>query len=340
MIRDAIARLVQGEDLAADDAYRAVTDIMGGEATPAQIGAFLALLRAKGETPAEISGSARALRDHAVALAVAGDDLVDTCGTGGDGSGSVNVSTGAAIVAAAAGVRVAKHGNRSASSRCGSADVLEALGVALNLSPAAAVACLDQVGLAFLFAPAFHPAMRHAAGPRRELGVRTVFNVIGPLSNPAGARRQVVGVYEAALVPVVATALRDLGTLRAMVVHGSGGLDELSLAGPSLVAEVADGEVRQYQVSPEDCGLGRADVAAVRGGDPATNARLLTEALTGRPGPVRDIVVFNAGAALLVGGRATDLAGGVGLAAAAVDSGAARAKLDDLVAWSREARPA
>lgn len=337
MIREAIAKLVARGDLEENEAEQVMNEIMTGQATAAQIGAFLTALRLKGETAAEITGFARAMRRHAVQVRTRHPLVVDTCGTGGDGRGTFNISTAAALVVAGAGVPVAKHGNRSVSSRCGSADVLEALGVSLELSPPALEECLDRVGIAFLFAPVLHVAMKHAAGPRRELGIRTVFNILGPLTNPAGAQAQVVGVYDPGLVPLVARVLVRLGTRRAFVVHGAGGTDEVSLAGPAAVAEIKGDEISEYLLDPADFGLARAPVEALAGGTPSENAALVREVLRGAPGPRRDAVLINAALGLVAAGRAADLREGLYLAAASIDSGAALAKLEELVSFTNRA---
>lgn len=329
-----IARLVEGLDLAEKEAEEAMATIMEGQATPAQIGAFLAALRLKGETVAEVTGFARAMRARATRLETRHSVFIDTCGTGGDGAGTFNISTAAALVVAACGLPVAKHGNRSVSSHCGSADVLEALGVAVDLTPERAARCLDEVGLAFLFAPTYHRAMRHAAGPRREIGIRTVFNLLGPLCNPAAAPVQVVGVYDGQLVETVARVLGRLGSRRAFVVHGSDGLDEVTVTGPTLVAELADGAVRTYTFDPKEVGIPYARLADLQGGDAATNAAIIRAVLEGEAGPRRDIVLLNAAFALVAGGLAADVAEGLALAAAAIDTGKARAKLAELVAFS------
>ncbi len=341
-----LARVVERRHLSAAEAQEAMSVIMEGRATQAQIGAFLTALRMKGETPEEITGCARAMRAHATLVPHHRELVVDTCGTGGDATGTFNISTAAAFVVAGAGVPVAKHGNRSVSSRAGSADVLEALGLNLDLTAAEMGECLDRVGIAFLFAPRLHLSMKHAAGPRREMGIRTIFNILGPLTNPAGAQAQVVGVYAPELTEVVARALHQLGTRRAMVVHGAGGVDEISLAGPTAVSEAGPGGVHSYTIFPEDLGLPRAPLGALAGGDPAANAELVLAVLGGRErGPRRDVVLANAAAALVVAGAAPNLRAGVNLAEEAVDSGRALAKLEELRAVSgelaarREARP-
>ena len=327
----ALHEVLDGNDLGRDQARAAMEAIMGGEATPAQIAGYLVALRAKGETVEEIAGSAEAMRAAAIRVEAGGDGLVDTAGTGGDGAGTINVSTAAAIVAAGAGVPVAKHGNRGVSSRCGSADVLEALGVTLVESPARQAEILAEVGLAFLFAPFQHPAMKHAVGPRKELGVRTIFNVLGPLTNPAGARRQLVGVYDAALVETLARVLGELGAERALVVHGAGGLDELSTLGPTAVAEWDGTTVRTYEIDPADFDLPAARIEDLAGGEPEDNAAAIRAILDGQPGSGADIVLLNAAAAIYVGGAAADLGEGFLYAREAVASGAARDRLEALV---------
>lgn len=338
-LRDVIAAMVEGRDPGAENITRAFDEIMRGEATPAQIGGLLVGLRMKGVTPEEIAGAARAMRARAVPFQCPDPERsVDTCGTGGDGSGSVNVSTLAAIVAAAAGVPVAKHGNRALSSRSGSADVLEHLGVVIDAPAAVAERCLREVNIAFLFAPAFHGATRHAAGPRKELGVRTIFNLLGPLTNPAGVRNQVVGVFDGAWCVPVARALGHLGARRAFVVHGHGGLDEIAVRGPTRVAEwdEAAGAVIEREVSPADFGLPEADPAGLAGGDVAHNAAVLRRVLDGEPGAVRHAALMEAAVALVVSGLAGDLREGAERAAAAVDSGAAQGTLARWIALSRE----
>src|SRR5256886_9788989 len=310
--------------------------IMRGESTPAQIGGFLIALRVKGETADEIAGCAEAMRDHVLAVRPQREDLVDTAGTGGDGARTINISTAAALVAAAAGAAVAKHGNRAVSSASGSADVLEALGFALEQEPARIARSIDDLGFGFLFAPTHHPAMRHAAPVRRELATRTVFNVLGPLTNPAGARAQVVGVYSPALVRTIAEVLARLGSRRAFVVHGAGGIDELSPVGPNLVAEVVDGTVHEHQLDPEsELGVPRCRVDELRGGTPEENARAIREVFAGADGGRRNAILLNAAGAIAAAGHAEDLRDGLELARQAVDSGAATARLAQLAAFSR-----
>jgi anthranilate phosphoribosyltransferase len=335
MIREAIDAIVSHHrDLTEDEAAGAMADIMNGEASPAQIGAFITALRMKGETVDEIAGMARVMREKALRVQVDGP-VIDTCGTGGDASGSFNVSTAAAFVAAGAGVRVAKHGNRAMSSQSGSADVLEALGAKIDLTPEQVGACIEQAGIGFMFAQAFHPSMRHAAGPRREIGVRTVFNILGPLTNPAGAEAQVLGVPSAELAEKLARALGRLGVRRALVVHGEDGLDELSISGPSLVHDLCEGQVTTYHIRPEDVGLGCSPRAAVRGGTAAENAEAMRLLLKGADVPVRDFVLLNAAAALVVGGVSPGLAEGVQRAAAVLDSGDAFRAMERFVEVSR-----
>jgi len=332
---DAIARLADGGHLTEDEAHGLFVAVLRNELTPAQVGAIALGLRQKGEHVSELVGAARALRAHAVTLPAIPRNSVDTCGTGGDGADTLNVSTAAGLVAAGAGVPVAKHGNRAASGRVGAADVLEALGVELALPPDAVAACLRQVGFAFLFAQRFHPALRHVAGVRRELGIRTIFNLLGPLVNPAGVRRQVIGVAERRWVEPLAGVLRALGTDHAWVVHGGVGLDELALEGESLVAEVVGDALRLFTVDAARAGLTPAPTAALRVTTVAEAAAALRAVLEGAPGPARDVVLLNAGAALVVGGAAADLRDGVATAACAIDTGAARRVLDDLVTFTR-----
>ncbi|MDQ7801761.1 MAG: anthranilate phosphoribosyltransferase [Armatimonadota bacterium] len=329
MIREAIARIVDGASLTAEEAAAVMGEIMDGQATPAQIGALITALRMKGETPEEIAGFAVAMRQRAHRIEPQVPTFVDVVGTGGDRSGTFNISTVAAFVVAGAGVPVAKHNNRAVSSRCGSADLLEALGVPADVEPERARRAIEEVGIGFLFAPRFHPAMRHAAGPRREVGIRTVFNVLGPLTNPAGARHQVVGVYHASLVEPVARVLQQLGTRHAFVVHGDG-MDELAPSGPSYVAEVREGQVRTFELQPEDAGLPRHPAQAVRGGEASQNARLALSVLRGERGAHRDVVLLNAAAALVAAGTCSDLRQGAERAAESIDRGAALGKLEQL----------
>jgi anthranilate phosphoribosyltransferase len=333
-VQEALARLLDGRDLSRAQAREVMGEIMRGEATPAQIGGFLVALRLKGETAAEIAGCAEAMREHVLAVRPRREDLVDTAGTGGDGAGTFNISTAAALVAAAAGAAVAKHGNRAVSSSSGSADVLEALGFELELPPERIERSIDELGFGFLFAPSHHPAMRHAASVRKELAARTVFNVLGPLTNPAGARAQVVGVYSPELVPTIATVLARLGARRAFVVHGAGGIDELSPAGPNLVCEVSGGRVRRREIDPRDFGVPRCKPGDLAGGSPAENAETVRQIFAGATGPKREAVLLNAAGAVAAAGHARDLADGYGVAAEAIDSGAAAERLEDLIAFS------
>ncbi len=344
MIVPALEKIVAGEDLSRQEAEAAMEEILSGRATDAQIGGLLAALRIKGETVEELVGFATAMRRHVTPVfpgragpPEAGELLVDTCGTGGDSAGTFNVSTAAAFVAAGAGARVAKHGNRSISSRVGSADVLEALGVRLDVPPQRMGEAIERIGIGFLFAPALHTAMRHAMRARTDLKMRTVFNLLGPLTNPARAAAQVLGVFDANLIELVAHALAELGTSRAFVVHGADGLDEISISGETRVGEVRDATVRSYTVVPEDFGLRRAPVEELTGGDAAANARSIRRILKGEHGPRREVVLANASAALVAAGRAEDFLDGVRLAAHAIDSGAARAKLEALIAFTGEA---
>ncbi|PWH18648.1 MAG: bifunctional glutamine amidotransferase/anthranilate phosphoribosyltransferase [Ardenticatenia bacterium] len=336
-IRDAVAKVLEGGSLSEEEAQAAMSQIMHGQATPAQIGAFLTALRMKGETVAEIAGCARAMRQSAVQVRPRRQDtLVDTCGTGGDGLGTFNISTATAFVVAGAGQPVAKHGNRSISSRCGSADVMEALGIQLDLTAEQIAACIDEVGIGFLFAPLLHPAMKHAIGPRRELGVRTIFNILGPLTNPAGAAVQVLGVYDARLTETLAHVLIALGCRAAFVVHGAGGMDELTTCGPNRISAVRNGHVETHILDPAELGLAHAEPDTLRGGDAQENAALIRDILSGKlHGPPRDVVLLNAAAALVAAGRAVDFAEGIQLARHSIDSGAAQRVLAQLVEFTR-----
>jgi len=330
-----LEKLQRQEDLTEAEAAAAMGRIMDGEVAAAQVAGLLVALRQKGERPAEVVGFARAMRARAVPLAKPRPDAFDTCGTGGDGAGTFNISTAAALVVAASGVPVAKHGNRSASSRCGSADVFEALGVNIAAAPVVVEACLAETGIAFLFAPTFHPSMRHAGPVRRELGVRTAFNLLGPLTNPAGARRQIVGVPRPDLTELLARALGLLGSERAWVVHGADGLDELSTTGYTKVSEVRGRAVRTFYVHPAEVGLAKASPGDLTGGDAAENAAIVRDVLAGTLGPRRDVVLLNAGAALLIAGVVRTLSDGITRAATAIDSGDARRTLDRLTAVSQ-----
>ncbi len=339
MIRDAIRKVVDREDLTEAEAVATMTEIMDGDATPSQIASFITALRMKGETIEEVTGFARVMREKSIKIPtkVRPTAMIDTCGTGGDRLGTFNISTTAAFVVVGAGVAVAKHGNRAMSSKCGSADVLEALGVAITLGPEQVGRCIDEVGIGFMFAPAHHPSMKHAIGPRKEIGVRTVFNILGPLTNPAGAKRQLIGVYEEHLTDLIAGALKSLGSEHAIVAHGLDGVDELSTVGPTKVVELAKGELSTYQLNPEDVGLKTADVQDLKQGeDPAESAQIAESVLTGKPGACREIVLLNAGAALKVAGVAASLQDGIALAESSIDSGKARKALNDLRKLSQE----
>ncbi len=328
-IREAIAKVAGGVPLEMDEASAAMEEIVRGAASAAQIAALAVALRMKGETAAEVAGLARVMRQEAVRVQVTGD-VVDTCGTGGDGLSTFNISTVAAFVASGAGVRVAKHGNRAFTSRCGSADVLEVLGVAIELLPEEVATCVEQVGIGFMFAPVFHPAMKHAAAPRREIGVRTVFNVLGPLTNPAGASAQLLGVASPELVPLMGEVLKLLGCRRAMVVHGEEGIDEMSISRSTQVYEIREGFSRCYRVEPRDVGLDPAPLGALAGGSAAENAAIARSILGGERGAPRDVVLLNSAAALYVAGKADSLQDGVEMSAASIDSGAAADKLERL----------
>lgn len=344
MIVEALSKVVEGHDLTRGEASRVMEALMCGEATDAEIGAFLTAMRMKGETVEELYGFAAVMREKSAvvptqyaALSRPGHRmLVDTCGTGGDAQGTFNISTAAAFVVAGAGVPVAKHGNRSASGLCGSADVIEALGVPLDLSPERVGRCIDEVGIAFLFAPLLHPAMKHVAMARRQIRIRTLFNLLGPLTNPARAFAQVIGVYDAALTEVLAGVLNQLGCHRALVVHGMDGLDEISTIGKTKISEVRGGKVRTYFVQPEDFGVPRAALTDLKGGDANANAEIIRQVLQGVQGPHRDIVVLNAGAAIVAGEGAQDIRGGIAAAERSIESGTAWEKLQKVVAFCKQ----
>ena len=335
MIQEALVRLLEGRDLTFDEARATMTEIMAGEATSSQIAGFLVALRIKGETADEIAGCAEAMREHVLRVHPTRTDIVDVVGTGGDGANTYNISTAAALVTAAAGAAVAKHGNRSASSQTGAADVLEALGFRLELPPERIERSIDELGFGFLFAQSHHPAMRYAAPVRRELATRTVFNVLGPLTNPAGARALVLGVYSPELARTLADALVQLDVRRAYVVHGAGGIDELSPCGPNLVCEVHGGRIREYDLDPLELGIERCDPDELRGGDPATNAAALRDVLAGADGGHRSAVILNAAGGIAATTEADDIREGLVLAREAIDSGAAATRLDELVEFSR-----
>ena len=333
-IRQAIRRVIEGENLAAEEAKAVMDEVMSGGATPAQISAYLVALRLKGETAEEIAGSARSMREHAKRLAVDDDVVLDTCGTGGDVVGTLNISTATALVAAAAGVTVAKHGNRSVSSRSGSADVLMTLGMRLDPPLEVLERSIREAHFAFLFAPSFHGAMRYAIGPRREIGVRTIFNILGPLCNPAQANCQLLGVYSPTMQPVIAQALAELGSRRALVVHSEDGLDELSTCGPTRAVELRDGQLTTYSIDAQEFGLPRARLEDVQVSSPEESAEVMRSVFAGEEGPARDIVLLNAGAALLVADRASDLQAGIELARETIDSGRATETLAKVVELS------
>jgi anthranilate phosphoribosyltransferase len=337
-LTDALARLVRREDLSPELARECLKTILSGEATDAQIAGFAVGLRAKGETPAELAALVSTMLEFAERVEVADPShLIDTCGTGGDRAGTVNVSTMAALVAAGAGARVAKHGNRAASSQCGSADVLEELGIVIDLSPAGVARCIDDVGIGFCFAQKFHPALRYAAAVRKELGVPTTFNYLGPLANPAGVPRQSVGVSDPAMAERIIGALAALGKTRAFLYFGHDGLDELTTTTTSTVYELVDGEIRSFELDPMALGFARAEAAALAGGDAATNAAIVRRVLGGERGPIRDIVVLNSAAALVVADLAPDMTAGVELAGTVIDDGRADAVLDAFIATSQAA---
>jgi anthranilate phosphoribosyltransferase len=341
MMKEAIAKVVAGTDLSEAEMVGVMEVIMGGEATQAQIGAFITALRIKGETVDEITGAARVMRAKATKVHGVGEGgiLVDTCGTGGDSSGTFNVSTTTAFVVAAAGVPVAKHGNRSVSSHCGSADVLEALGVDLTLSAEEIGQCIREVGIGFMFAPALHGAMKHAIGPRREIGIRTIFNILGPLTNPAGANVQVMGVYTPSLTETLAQVLGRLGAKRALVVCGEGNLDEITITGATRVSDWDNGALTTYSIHPSELGMATATLAEIKGGTTAPEAAVqLRSVLSGKGGPCLDMVLLNAGAALMAAGRSGDLASGVALAREVVASGGALKKVEALIAFSKSVK--
>jgi anthranilate phosphoribosyltransferase len=347
MFKEMIRALVAGNDLSEASMIEAMSMIMGGEATHAQMAAFLTALRLKGETVEEITGAARVMRERATRIEVPRsattvdidrdeinveyETILDIVGTGGDCTNSFNISTTTAFVLAGGGVKVAKHGNRSVSSMCGSADVLEALGLNLDLPKEAVERCIQEIGIGFLYAPLFHSAMKHVAPVRREIGIRTIFNILGPLSNPAGAQYEVLGVYQRELTGTMARVLGNLGSKRAMVVHGSDGLDEITVTGPTFVAELSGGQVKEYEITPEQFGMKRAAMEDLRGGDAKANAKIVRDVLSGQKGPKRDVVLLNAAAALYLVGKAADMAEGVNIAGRIIDSGEALKKLELLV---------
>ncbi len=331
-MHEALKKLVHSKSLSLEEMQDVMDQIMSGNATGAQIGAFLAALYIKGETVDEITGAAMVMRSKVAKIPIKNSDVVDTCGTGGDGMKTFNISTASAIVAAGAGVRIAKHGNRSVSSSCGSADVLKALGVDIDLTPERVGECLDKIGIGFLFAPTFHGAMKHAIGPRKELGIRTIFNILGPLTNPAGAGRQVTGVFSSDLVEVIANVLKKLGSDHVMVVHGDG-LDEITPCGVTMVAELKNGSVNTYKINPSDFGIPVSRIDDLIGGDAMVNAEIIRSILKGKKGPAHDAVLLNAGAAIYVSGNVKSLKDGIEKAGVSIDSGAAEKKLEQLVSF-------
>ncbi|MBI4489800.1 MAG: anthranilate phosphoribosyltransferase [Deltaproteobacteria bacterium] len=336
-IREAIGRLVSRVDLSEEETISVMNQIMTGEATPLQVASFLTALRMKGETMEEITGAARVMREKVHRVRVKVDLVLDIVGTGGDQKGTFNISTASAFVAAGAGVTVAKHGNRSVSSQCGSADVLSALGVKIDASKEKVEECLEKIGIGFLFAPLLHEAMKYAVQPRREIGIRTIFNLLGPLTNPAGATHQLTGIYDGELTGLIAQALKNLGTVRTMIVHGLEGLDEISLCGPTRVSELKEGQIRTYTLTPEELGLKRCRLEELHGGSPEECAAILRDVLRGEKGPKRDVVLLNSGAALYVSGAADSVTEGIRVATESIDSGKAQEKLELLVQMTNAA---
>jgi anthranilate phosphoribosyltransferase len=336
MFRENLSRIIRREDLTEDQMAAMMEVVLGGQASEAQIGALMAALATKGESCAELAGAARAMRHSARRIQALGAKVVDTCGTGGDGAQTFNISTTTAFVAAGCGLTVAKHGNRSVSSKCGSADVLEAMGVKLDTAPEIVEEAVQSIGIGFLFAPLYHGAMKHAAKPRRELGVRSIFNMLGPLTNPAGANCQLLGVFAPQLTEMFAQALKSLGTQSAMVVHGHDGLDEISVCARTRVSELRNGLVRTYEIEPTRYFGRLADPGELAGGDPAENAAIIREVLSGKPGARRDVVLINSAAVLVAAEKASDLAQGIVLAAEAIDQGRAMAKLDALISYTQQ----
>ena len=335
MIKEAIKKVVEGKELGRKEMIACMDEIMSGQATPAQIGSFITALRLKGETVEEITGAAIVMREKATRIEVGGALVVDTCGTGGSGKNIFNVSTASAFVVSGAGLKVAKHGNRGVSSQCGSADVIKALGVNIDIGPDKVKECIEKVGIGFLFAPLFHGAMKYAIGPRREIGIRTIFNILGPLTNPAGANCQVIGVYRQELTELLANVLKNLGTKRAFVVHGEDGLDEITITDKTKISELNNGKVKTYNVKPQDFGVRSAKLADIKGGGNVDdNTIIVNEILAGRKGAQQDIVLVNASAALVAGGLALDFKKGVKMARASIESGKAKEKLDQLVKFT------
>lgn len=336
-MKQAISAVIERNDLTLDEAYQTAFSIMSGEASEAQIGALLIGLRMKGETIEEITGFVKAMREKATVIPTQKENLVDTCGTGGDCSGTFNISTISAFVAAGAGASIAKHGNRSVSSQCGSADLFKTLGVNIELTPQQVGESIDQNGIGFLFAPMLHQAMKYAIGPRREVGVRTIFNILGPMTNPAGTKRQLMGVFDLSLVEPLANVHKNLGSEHVMVVHGQDGLDEITLTGKTFISELKDGSVQSYTISPEDFGMKRATPETIRGGDATTNAQIAKDVLSGQSGSARDVVLLNAGAVCYVSGLASSMEAGIQMAKESIDNGSAMKKLDALKQFSVQA---
>jgi anthranilate phosphoribosyltransferase len=337
IIREAIEKLVNRINLTEAETVDVMNQIMTGEATPLQVASFLTALRMKGETVEEITGAARVMREKAHRVNVGSKTVLDTCGTGGDQKGTFNISTTVAFVVAGAGVNVAKHGNRSVSSQSGSADVLGALGVKVDAPKERVEQCIAKIGIGFLFAPLLHEAMKYAVQPRRDIGIRTIFNLLGPLTNPAMASYQLIGIYSGELVAMIAHVLKNLGSIRAMVVHGVEGLDEISLCGPTQVAELRNGEIKEYTIEPDQVGLRRCRLEELHGGSAGESAMIVRAVLDGKPGPARDVVLLNSGAALYISGNAANLQAGMGVAAESIDSGRARQKLDQLAEMTNAA---
>jgi len=336
MVKEAIGKVIKGINLSQKEMETVMDEIMSGQSSPAQIGAFLTALRLKGETVEEITGAARVMREKATRIENLDGEIIDTCGTGGSGMHTFNVSTTTAFVVAGAGLKVAKHGNKSVSNLCGSADVIEALGVSLKLSPQAVGKCIREVGIGFLFAPLFHGAMKYAIGPRREIGIRTIFNILGPLTNPAGATFQVMGVYDEKLTETLAEVLGNLGTKHALVVHGMDGLDEITITRESKISEVKENKVKTYYIKPEDFGIKRADLKDIKGTEAKQNAEIVLKVLNGEKGSFRDIVLLNAAAAFIAAGKAKDFKDGIKLAETIIDQGKAKHKLERLRKKSKE----
>ncbi len=336
MIKEAIAKVVEGRNLTENEVYQVMDEIMSGVSTPAQIGSFITALRMKGETVDEITGAARVMREKATKIKADADFSIDTCGTGGDVSHTFNISTISAIIVAGCGVQVAKHGNRAVSSRCGSADILEALGVNINAGLDIVEKCIEKAGIGFLFAPLLHGAMKYAIGPRREMGIRTVFNILGPLTNPAGVKNQLLGVYDESLTSILAGVLRNLGSIHAFVVHGDDGLDEITTTTTTVVSELKRGEINTYRINPEDFGLRKAGLSDLAGGDIQANKNFAMDILRGVKGPRRDIVLINSAAALVASDKAEDIKEGIEMSSKSIDSGRAMDKLRLLIKYSNQ----